>query len=235
MDSVDKAAIQLGELIVEGRLVDASNATLFGFVQNEITNSIPVVYKPIAGERPLWDFPEGTLANREVAAYELSIAAGFDCVPLTVMRDGPFGIGAVQVWIDMGEDVDLIELGQQPSDEIRNIALFDVVINNTDRKFGHLLLNADGSVLGCDHGVTFHHEDKLRTVLWHFAGEALLPFEVQQLEALLVWLNSENSSYFKSLLSEVEIKALEQRISRLLKEGFPQPSTEWPAVPWPPV
>lgn len=235
MEPLDSNWIQTGELVIEGRLVDASNATLFGFIQHDISSKIEVVYKPIAGERPLWDFTEGTLANREVAAFELSNAMGFDCVPLTVMRDGPFGVGAVQVWVDMDEQVDVVSLGQSQSDGIRNIALFDAVINNTDRKFGHLLLNNEGDVLGCDHGVTFHHEDKLRTVIWHYAGQPLNSSELDRLKRTLSWLEGEESSYFKSLLSDIEISALKTRVDRLMAEGFPQPSTEWPAVPWPPV
>lgn len=224
-----------GELQIEGRLVDASNATLFGYVVSSILEKVPVVYKPIAGERPLWDFPEGSLAAREVAAYELSKALDFNCVPTTVMRDGPFGIGAVQQWIDTPEDVDVISLAQERSPAVRNLALFDALINNTDRKFGHILMSADGYLLGCDHGLTFHEEYKLRTVLWQFAGDELNEHEKVQISKLEKWIYEEEASSFRQHLMESEIQALLQRGRQILAQGFPMPPTQWPAVPWPPV
>lgn len=235
MNLLEESLLLTGELIVEGRLVDASNATLFGYIHLDIDKQIPVVYKPIAGERPLWDFPEGTLADREVAAYILSRDLGFDLVPTTIMRDGPFGMGAVQQWIEVDESIDVIEFGQRATSQMRNMALFDVIVNNTDRKFGHLLIDNDGNCFGCDHGVTFHEEFKLRTVLWQFAGNPLLPDEDVMLRKAVVWLSSPNSDEFRSHLSNTEIAALELRIQDLLAHGFPYPSTEWPAIPWPPV
>lgn len=235
MKLIEETLLLSGELIIEGRLIDASNATLFGYVQQELNKQIPVVYKPIAGERPLWDFPEGTLADREVAAFLLSKQLGLDLVPTTVLRDGPFGRGAVQQWIDIDESVDVVEYGQRNTPQIRSMALFDVIINNTDRKFGHLLIDKDGNCFGCDHGVTFHEEFKLRTVLWQFAGSPLLPEEQRVLHDATDWLSSPSSVEFRKHLSEAEISALEQRIQELFNEGFPYPSPEWPAVPWPPV
>ena len=130
------------------------------------------VYKPIAGERPLWDFPMGTLAGREVAAYVVSRAAGWDVVPPTVMRDGPFGPGMCQLWIDHDTDVDLIALSRRTDHAgLRDMAVFDAVVNNADRKIGHLLPVADGHLYGCDHGVCFAEDYKLRTVLWQWRGE----------------------------------------------------------------
>lgn len=224
-----------GNLSIEGRLLDASNATLFGQINNAIGESFAVVYKPIAGERPLWDFPEGSLAGREVAAFELSSHLGFNCVPTTVMRDGPFGRGAVQQWIDTPTDLDFIMLAQQETTEMRNMALFDVVANNTDRKFGHILFTADGDVYGCDHGVTFHEEFKLRTVLWQFAGQPLNAAEIDQLENVINWLTSPAAAVFREYINDVEQEALLKRVEKLIEEGFPYPSQEWPAVPWPPV
>lgn len=224
-----------GELQVEGRLIDASNATLFGYVVSSIQGKVPVVYKPIAGERPLWDFPEGSLAAREVAAYELSEGLDFNCVPTTVLREGPFGIGAVQQWIDTPEDVDVISIAQKKSPVVRNLALFDALINNTDRKFGHILITAQGRLLGCDHGLTFHEEFKLRTVLWQFAGDELNEKEKIQLKGLEEWIEREESTSFRKHLMDSEIEALLQRGRKILMEGFPMPSTQWPAVPWPPV
>ena len=224
-----------GELIVEGRLVDASNATLFGKVLTSDQSSFSVVYKPIAGERALWDFANGNLASREIAAYLISEAGQFNCVPLTVMRDGPFGIGAVQQWIDLDPDLDLIAIGQQSTPPIRNLALFDVVINNTDRKFGHILPISDSEILGCDHGLTFHEEFKLRTVLWQYAGQELAKDEVSKLESLKLRIGSDIAAALGELITKDEIDSLLERIDMLISDGFPYPSEQWPAVPWPPV
>ena len=224
-----------GELMVEGRLVDASNATLFGKVVTSDQSSFSVVYKPIAGERALWDFADGNLASREVASHLISEAGQFNCVPLTVMRDGPFGMGAVQQWIDLDPDLDLIAIGQQSTPAIRNLALFDVVINNTDRKFGHILPISESEILGCDHGLTFHQEFKLRTVILHYAGEELDDDEIQKLKALKSRLEGESRASLEELINADEINALLERIDTLISEGFPYPSEQWPAVPWPPV
>ena len=224
-----------GELVVEGRLVDASNATLFGKVLLDDQSRYLVVYKPIAGERALWDFADGNLASREVAAFLISQIGNFNCVPLTVMRDGPFGIGAVQQWIELDPDLDPIAIGQQSSPAIRNLALFDVVINNTDRKFGHILPISDSEILGCDHGLTFHQEFKLRTVIWHYAGEELDKNEIEKLKALKSQIGDESRAALEELITADEIKALLERIDTLISEGFPYPSEQWPAVPWPPV
>ena len=224
-----------GELIVEGRLVDASNATLFGKVLTSDQSSFSVVYKPIAGERALWDFADGNLASREIAAYLISEAGQFNCVPLTVMRDGPFGIGAVQQWIDLDSDRDLIAIGQQSTPPIRNLALFDVVINNTDRKFGHILPISDSEILGCDHGLTFHEEFKLRTVLWQYAGQELVRDEASKLESLKLSISGDIGAALGELITKDEIDSLLERIDMLISDGFPYPSEQWPAVPWPPV
>jgi hypothetical protein len=232
---LNRGGLLSGELIVEGRLVDASNATLFGKVLTSDQSSFSVVYKPIAGERALWDFADGNLASREVASYLISKAGQFNCVPLTVMRDGPFGIGAVQQWIDLDPDLDLIAIGQQSTPAIRNLALFDVVINNTDRKFGHILPISDSEILGCDHGLTFHEEFKLRTVLWQYAGQGLDKDEIGKLESLKLRINGDIGASLGELITKDEIDSLLERIDLLISEGFPYPSEQWPAVPWPPV
>ena len=224
-----------GELIVEGRLVDASNATLFGKVLTSDQSSFSVVYKPIAGERALWDFANGNLASREVASHLISEVGQFNCVPLTVMRDGPFGIGAVQLWIDLDPELDLIAIGQQSTPAIRNLALFDVVINNTDRKFGHILPISESEILGCDHGLTFHEEFKLRTVLWQYAGQELDKDEIGKLESLKCRISGDIGASLGELITKNEIESLLERIEMLISEGFPYPSEQWPAVPWPPV
>ena len=232
---LSREELLVGELIVEGRLVVASNATLFGKVLTSDQSSFSVVYKPIAGERALWDFADGNLASREVASYLISKAGQFNCVPLTVMRDGPFGIGAVQQWIDLDPDLDLIAIGQQSTPAIRNLALFDVVINNTDRKFGHILPISDSEILGCDHGLTFHEEFKLRTVLWQYAGQGLDKDEIGKLESLKLRIKGDIGASLGELITKDEIDSLLERIDLLISEGFPYPSEQWPAVPWPPV
>jgi hypothetical protein len=230
-------AMQSGELSVTGRLVDASNATLYGAIKpidGAESDEIRVIYKPVAGERPLWDFPDGNLANREYAAFLISEIAKWNLVPTTILREGPFGPGMVQQWIDIDETVDLALFYSQDQPLLRKLALFDAVINNTDRKIGHLLPTADGKLLGCDHGVTFHHEDKLRTVLWQWAGMAISDQEIIELRKLAEEILKEQV-VFQELLTEIELQALFARIERLISTGiFPEPSDEWPAVPWPP-
>ena len=222
-----------GTLEVTGRLVDASNATLYG----ECTfndSKMAVIYKPIAGERPLWDFPDGNLAHREFAAFLISEYSGWNVVPPTVLREGPFGLGMVQQWIDIDESIDLALYYREDNENLRRMALFDAVINNTDRKIGHLLPVIDGTLLGCDHGVTFHEENKLRTVIWQFAERELTPEEIGTLGELVTKLQVE-SAVFHGLITEIEFGALIARIEGLMESGkFPSPSEDWPAVPWPP-
>ncbi len=220
-----------GELRVVGRLVDASNATLLCDIGSD-EEPVQVIYKPIAGERALWDFPDGELAKREVAAFLLSKSLDYNIVPETIFRDGPFGLGSVQRWIDVDESIDVVELAQSQDPLIRKMALFDVLINNTDRKFGHILPTHDGSVFGCDHGVSFHSEDKLRTVLWQFAGQPLTESELVDMSRILASLPQSGVAEF---LNEADQEALVRRIERVKSEAtFPFPSEDWPAVPWPP-
>lgn len=225
-------ALRSGEMKVTGRLVDASNATLLASIhQDEI--ELVCIYKPIAGERPLWDFSDGTLAHREYAAYLLSDRCNFNLVPATVLRGGPFGEGAVQLWIELDQSLDMIEYFQRDTPELRKMALFDAIVNNTDRKIGHILPDMTGKVYGCDHGVTFHSEDKLRTVLWRWAGEPLTQEELSQLDVVRDFMSAPGELH--ELLTEREIEAVSERVNRLKETGtFPLPSKEWPAVPWPP-
>ncbi len=232
MSNVEKVLAD-GELIVTGRLIDASNATLLAqcTLDNEI---VKCIYKPIAGERPLWDFQDGNLAQREFAAYLISEYLEMHIVPLTILRDGPFGLGMVQEWIDIDQDVDLAEFFSQDDPQLRKMALFDAVINNTDRKIGHLLPHPDGRLFGCDHGVTFHHEYKLRTVLWQWAGSDLTDDEIGSLQALQEILETNESGTLQSLITQTELLSLKSRIDALIKDrSFPLPSTDWPAIPWP--
>jgi uncharacterized repeat protein (TIGR03843 family) len=235
----EREAIELlegGTLTVEGRLVDASNATLFCTIETNGATA-QCVYKPVMGERPLWDFPHGTLAGREVAAYLVSRAAGWNIVPPTVMRDGPFGPGMCQLWIDLDPDVDLIALAKRTDHSaLREMSVFDAVINNADRKIGHLLPVPDGHLYGCDHGICFAEEYKLRTVLWQWRGKALPARSVEVLRRLADnlaegWLAAELPNH----LTRAEIVAMRTRIELLLASRVhPYPPEDWPAVPWPP-
>jgi uncharacterized repeat protein (TIGR03843 family) len=226
------AVIKNANLKVTGRLIDASNATLQATLEN--TDPVmKVIYKPVLGEKPLWDFADGNLANREYAAFLLSQLAGFDLVPITVLREGPFGYGMVQEWIEIDDNLDIVEFGQGNDPQLRKLALFDAIINNTDRKFGHLLVDVTGKLKGCDHGVCFHQENKLRTVLWQFSGEQ---FNLEEIELLNKVKKLDLYFSFADLLTNAEISALDQRVSDLLATGkFPFPSDQWPAIPWPPV
>ena len=251
-----------GEIDLEGRLLDASNVTLVGTIRTG-TLTAECVYKPVAGERPLWDFPDGTLAGREVAAYAVSEATGWDVVPPTVMREGPFGPGMVQLWIDtvdddrdalvdvlppaslpdgwlrvldaLGSDGEPVVLGHADDDRLRRMTVLDVVLNNADRKGGHVLVEPGGAVHGVDHGVSFHTDPKLRTELWGWAGEQLRPTEVDVLEGLREGLLGTLGTTLVDLVSRHEVLATRRRVERLLHEGrLPFPVEGWPAIPWPP-
>jgi hypothetical protein len=230
------ALLRHGELTVEGRLVAASNATLYCAVCADGLVAA-CVYKPVAGERPLWDFPDGTLAEREVAAFEVSAALGWDIVPATVYRDGPLGPGMVQLWIAEDPDIDLVSLIRgRASGAVRRIAIFDAVINNADRKGGHLLPVAGGHVYGVDHGVSFHAEDKLRTVLWQWAGRGLPDDACNRLADLRAGIDGPLGDRLHELLTVREVRRLRTRIDRLLRSRrHPEPGDEWPPVPWPPM
>jgi len=251
-----------GAMEIEGRLVDASNVTL----RAELTldgASARCVYKPVRGERPLWDFPDGTLAGREVAAYELSEATGWSVVPPTVLRDGPLGPGACQLWIDEPDDA-APAVGFVPADELPDgwlavaaardeegqpyllahadepglarFALFDAVVNNADRKGGHVLRHPDGGLRGVDHGVCFHVENKLRTVLWGWVGRPLADADREVLAGLRRDLAGALGERLSELIAPDEVAATAARTDRLLGAGvFPEPGRDWPAVPWPPI
>jgi uncharacterized repeat protein (TIGR03843 family) len=250
-----------GELTVRGRIREASNAALFCTVALD-GRQASCVYKPVAGERPLWDFPDGTLAGREVAAYEVSEATGWGLVPPTVLRDGPYGEGMCQLWIDVHAEAEMLALvdGEEPEpgwkaiglaevgegrtallvhaddERLRRLAVLDAVINNADRKGGHLLPTADGRLYGIDHGVTFNVENKLRTLLWGWAGEPLTPEAVGVLKGLRDGLEGPLGERLAALITAAEVDATRARVDALLTSGLhPEPSGEWPAIPWPPV
>jgi uncharacterized repeat protein (TIGR03843 family) len=250
------ADLRDGELELIGRITSASNATFLGSI-----GDVLVVYKPVAGERPLWDFPDGSLANREAAAYLVSESFGWNLVPRTWLRDGPLGTGMVQLWQEPDPEqgaVDLVSTDAVPgegwrpvlhsrdeddlpvtlihedSSALRRMAVFDIVVNNADRKGGHILAMADGHRHGVDHGLTFHVEHKLRTVLWGWLGEDLDADELDGIDRVRAQLAGTLGDALAGLLSAQEIEAFAERCDRLRSQGrFPAPRGEMPAVPWP--
>ncbi len=244
------------ELTLTGRIRSASNATFLGTIDDVL-----VVYKPIAGESPLWDFPDGTLAQREVAAYLVSEALGWGVVPHTWLRDGPLGEGMVQLWqeqdpdrsaVDLvltddvpesgwkyvleGRDEDgrMVTLIHEDSPVLRRMALFDLIVNNADRKGDHILAMPDGHRHGVDHGLTFHRDHKLRTVLWGWTGETLTAEECDGIERVSAGLDCELGRNLADVLSAEEVESLGARCAKLLLDGvFPTPSGEMSPVPWP--
>jgi hypothetical protein len=230
-----------GDLEIVGRLVQASNTTLLVTITGDVPGrgaiTAGAVYKPIRGERPLWDFPEATLAHREVAAHTVSEATGWQIVPPTVFREeGPLGPGMLQLWVATRDDIDILALLQSGDPRLRRIALFDAVVNNADRKGGHLLVRADGNIQGVDHGVTFNVDPKLRTVLWNWRGTLIAPRELQVLASLRPQLASGGplAAALAAHLDGAEIERARARLDELLgSRTFPHPHPDWPAVPWP--
>jgi uncharacterized repeat protein (TIGR03843 family) len=249
-------ALNTAELEVTGRITTASNATFLGSI-----GGVTVVYKPVEGEKPLWDFPDGNLASREAAAFLVSEAFGWRVVPRTWLRDGPLGWGMVQLWQDADpaqDAVDLVSMDALPegswckvlegSDEndrpvalihedssaLRRMAVFDIVVNNADRKGDHVLAMPDGHRHGVDHGLTFHAQHKLRTVLWGWLGDKLNDDERDGVRRVRSSLDGQLGDALAELITADELEALADRCDRLLAEDrFPGPSGEMPAVPWP--
>jgi uncharacterized repeat protein (TIGR03843 family) len=228
------ALLREGEIDLEGRMLDASNVTLVGTIRRgEVVGEC--VYKPVAGERPLWDFPDGTLAGREISAFLVSQASGWRVVPPTVLREGPFGPGMVQLWIDADESVDLAAFVRRDDPALRRMAVFDAVVNNADRKGGHILPLPDGHVYGVDHGICFSVDPKLRTLLWRWAGKRLPDDAVAVLERLDEELRDGLGEQLHEHLTRREVRCTQQRVAELLRTGrHPEPGGEWPALPWPP-
>lgn len=222
-------ALAGGELEVLGLLPGASNHTFLGRV-----GGVRVVYKPIRGEAPLWDFPPGTLATREVAAARLAEALGWPQVPATVLREGPAGPGAVQEFVAHVRGEHVFTLRGRRADDLRAVAVFDVVANNADRKGGHVLLGEDDRLWCIDHGLTFHVEPKLRTVIWDYAGEPLPERLVADLERVAGELaDGPLRAELAGLLEPDEVEATAARASSLLEAGrLPEPGPGR-VVPWP--
>ncbi|MFM1918180.1 MAG: hypothetical protein RJB01_1695 [Actinomycetota bacterium] len=257
MSSLDE--LGLADLQMQGQLVQASNQTILCTARDREGQVARYVYKPVMGERPLWDFPDGTLAKREVAAYRLSELSTWQLVPHTWwLEDGPLGPGMLQTWIEHGDHQSWVDIfSTEPPDDwihilraedshgqevtlahrdtptLQRLALFDAVLNNADRKAGHLLADSTSRLWAIDHGVAFHTEPKLRTVLWGWMGEEIP-------ETLLSELQNLNSGWaahgedFEEFLAPEEVDAVTERLHALLThEVFPEPSAQWPAVPWP--
>jgi hypothetical protein len=235
-DSAVPRALALGEMELLGLLPNASNYTFLARCRAD-EDEVLAVYKPRRGEIPLWDFPDGTLHRREVAAYLVARALGWPRVPPTVLRDGPEGPGSAQLYVDADPRHHFFTLETERPDDFRRIALFDLVVNNADRKGGHCLLDDDGTIWVVDHGVCFSDEPKLRTVIWTFVGEPIPPHEHGDLRRLTDELEPgrELRRELDALLSPSEVAAIQARLGTLLDAGaFPYPGPGRP-FPWPPI
>jgi hypothetical protein len=230
--------LQNGELSVQGQFPWSSNYTFLVSIRGG-ENQVLAVYKPCHGERPLWDFDSGTLCRREVAAYVVSRALGWPDIPPVVLRDGPLGLGSVQLFVEADYDEHYFTLRERPGcgDAFRRVAVFDYLVNNADRKGGHLLASDDGRVWAIDHGLTFHAQFKLRTVIWDYAGQPLPGDIVRDLHGLRRQLNSLDSPLARELLqliSPAELAALRRRLDVLLHDKvYPNPRPSCRNVPYP--
>ncbi len=223
-----------GELEVIGRLLGSSNNAMV--VRVDGREDLLAVWKPTRGEQPLFDFPVGTLTRREVAAHLVSEAIGWGIVPPTLLREGPYGEGMIQQWIDVDPEVDIVAMIVGDDPRLRRIAVFDAVVNNTDRKGGHLLPIPGGHLYAVDHGVTFSAVPKLRTLLWAWEGEPFDDEELLALRAVHDALQGSLASRLGELLFGPEVEATRLRVNELLATGvFPSPNPGWPAIPWPPI
>jgi uncharacterized repeat protein (TIGR03843 family) len=231
-------ALQTGNIKLQGQFINSSNYTFFGNLEYQ-SQIVPVVYKPIRGERPLWDFPSGTLAKREVAAYIVSEALRWNLVPPTVFRSlGGLGEGSVQQFIDHNPEDHYFNFPEEERQRLRKVVLFDALINNADRKASHIFHGEDNHIWLIDHGLCFHCEYKLRTVIWDFIGQSVPQEDLTALQRLLEGkkLQPTINEKLRAYLSPGEIKAFTTRAIYLLRTGcFPIPSEEYRPYPWPPV
>lgn len=235
--SLALTALQQGSLRLEGQFIYGSNYTFMGLCQYQ-QQTLKVVYKPIKGERPLWDFPHQSLAKREVAAFIVSERLGWNLVPPTVFRrkNAPLGPGSAQLYIDHNPDYHYFTFDEKDREQLPMVMLFDLLINNADRKSGHLLIDPEGKLWLIDHGLSFHVEDKLRTVIWDHAGEPISERLLADLETFITQLHPGQSAY-QALLPYVaadELDALKNRGAELLaQKRFPLPPEDRRAYPWP--
>ncbi len=236
MDENLEAVLRHGNIELKGQFLLGSNYTFLVTIMHE-GKEFPAVYKPRRGEQALWDFPEASLAGREVAAYLVSEALGFGFVPLTILRDGPFGLGSLQQYIEHNPNIHYFTFKPADRARLRPAALFDLLINNADRKGGHILLQKRTRKLTLiDHGLCFHAEDKLRTVIWDFAGEDLPAELISALETFRSLLHCNLSVELQPYLTPPEIAALEARLEALLaSQVFPHPPEDRRSFPYPPL
>jgi uncharacterized repeat protein (TIGR03843 family) len=227
-----------GDVAMTGMIPWSSNYTYLVMVKKG-DRELPGIYKPQCGERPLWDFDTGSLCKREAAAYELSAYLNFPNIPVTVLReDGPQGLGMVQHFIEHRRRENFFTVRERCREEMQKIAVFDALINNTDRKGGHILVDEHGGVWAIDHGVTFHQDPKLRTVIWDFVDEPIPGPLLKQLEKLRADLKSNAAirTTLETLIARAELRALAARLNELLRDRvYPSPPEDWPHIPWPPV
>ena len=231
-------ALQCGEIVEEiGVLRWSSNYTFLLSIQYEDLQ-VMTVYKPQRGERPLWDFPDGTLCYREVAAFETSCVLGWEIVPPTVLREGPHGIGSMQFFVEHDPEMNYFSFTEEMRPQLQRIAVFDHLVNNADRKGGHCLVDRGGHVWGIDHGITFNIDHKLRTVIWDFAGQPIPDRLLADVQRLCSALDDPSSAYHQKLddlLDPREIATFQRRVQKMLGSGrYPQPG-RGPNYPWPPV
>lgn len=229
-------ALSRGEMEMKGLLPWGSNYTFLVYINYEDLH-LPAVYKPERGERPLWDFPEGTLYKRETAAYVVSESLGWGFVPPTVARDGDEGPGSVQFLVDVDPEGHYFNFKEEEKEVLKPIVAFDILANNADRKGGHVLRDRSGEVWAIDHGLCFHADPKLRTVIWDFAGEPIPGSIIESIKRFrdLLGPSSELHGLLRQLLAPDEITALRRRADRLIKAGcFPAPGSGR-NYPWPPL
>jgi len=230
--------LEQGDITVEhGLLRWSSNYTFLISVSKDDVTTM-AVYKPQRGERPLWDFPDGTLCYRELAAFLTSQELGWHIVPPTVIREGPHGLGSVQFYVDHDPEVNYFAFDETMKPQLMRLSAFDHIVNNADRKGGHCLVDSQGHLWGIDHGITFHSAPKLRTVIWDFADQPIPEAMIGDLERLRARLEDTTSEYrqaMQKLLTTREINAFRNRIQRLLEcRRYPMPGSG-PNYPWPPV
>ncbi|GAB4535794.1 MAG: SCO1664 family protein [Anaerolineae bacterium] len=232
------------ELLSRGEMKEAhglmpwsSNYTFLVTVHHEAIEAL-AIYKPCQGERPLWDFPDGTLALREVASFHVSHALGWDFIPPTVLREGFMGLGAVQLFIEADLEEHYFTLRDAYQETFQRVAIFDYIVNNADRKGGHCLKGKDGRIWTIDHGLTFHHEYKLRTVIWDYAGQPIpegMLGDLIRFQQSLDQPSNPTLTQLAALLSEREVRKFRQRLDHIIAAGtFPLPGTGR-NVPFPPI
>jgi uncharacterized repeat protein (TIGR03843 family) len=231
-----RLVLENGEITLTGRFVYGSNYTFLVNVNHD-GQEVPAVYKPMRGEQPLWDFPEASLAGREVSAFLVSQALGFGFVPLTILRDGPLGPGSLQQYIEHNPNLHYFSFKTADRDRLRPAALFDLLVNNADRKGGHILLQKrTRAIYLIDHGLCFHSEDKLRTVIWDFAGEVIPPALIAAMKNFHSLLHTVLAADLQQYLDPLELAALDTRLEALLDHPqYAAPPEDRRAFPYPPL